>query len=334
MKFSIIIPVYNSSVYLKRCIDSILNQTYKELEIILVNDGSTDDSGTICEEFASKENRIKVIHQKNSGTSQARNTGLNFSVGDYVLFMDNDDYWTTNDGLYKIASQLKESQADVLIFDAAIEYDSGVNHKGISNFQRDRILGKSPEIALAELIENNKLVRAVWTKVIKNTLIQENNIQFPVGKRNEDTDFTAQLILVAKSYDWFNYYFYTWVKTGISQSSTRVSYQSMKDLEYILISNIKKSETISNVELKEDFLSYLAYPYSVLIGQAKEFQKRKKSKDSKEIIYNLKKYQFVLNSDKNPNIKLLKKIYNIFGFRLVVWLLGIMMEKTYKKQGA
>ena len=93
---SIIIPVYNVAVYLPRCLDSILAQTYKNLEIILVDDGSKDNSGKVCDEYALKDSRIKVIHQKNQGVSVARNAGLRIAKGDYIGFVDSDDYIETN----------------------------------------------------------------------------------------------------------------------------------------------------------------------------------------------------------------------------------------------
>ena len=89
---SVIIPVYNVEEYLHECVDSVINQTYKNLQIILVDDGSTDSSGKICDEYAENDKRITVVHQKNGGLSVARNTGLSNAHGDYVYFLDSDDY--------------------------------------------------------------------------------------------------------------------------------------------------------------------------------------------------------------------------------------------------
>ena len=91
-KISVIVPVYKAEKFLSNCIKSILNQTYHDLEVILVDDGSPDSSGQICEEYAKKDNRIKVIHQKNAGVAAARNVGLDLATGDYITFVDSDDY--------------------------------------------------------------------------------------------------------------------------------------------------------------------------------------------------------------------------------------------------
>ena len=114
---SIIVPVYNVEPFISECINSILIQSYKNFELILVNDGSTDNSPTICEQYASKDKRIKVIHKANGGLSDARNWGLKFSSGEYVVFRDSDDYWNDCDALFSLYSLLnKYSEVDVVFF--------------------------------------------------------------------------------------------------------------------------------------------------------------------------------------------------------------------------
>jgi glycosyltransferase involved in cell wall biosynthesis len=113
---SIIVPVYNVEPFISECINSILIQSYKNFELILVNDGSTDNSPTICEQYASKDKRIKVIHKANGGLSDARNWGLKFSSGEYVVFLDSDDYWNDCDALFSLYSLLnKYSEVDVVL---------------------------------------------------------------------------------------------------------------------------------------------------------------------------------------------------------------------------
>jgi len=99
MKVSVIIPVYNVEPYLERCVKSVVGQTYQELEIILVDDGSKDGSGKLCDKLADSDSRIKVVHQKNQGLSGARNTGIRQATGEYVVFLDSDDEWLLSDGL-------------------------------------------------------------------------------------------------------------------------------------------------------------------------------------------------------------------------------------------
>ena len=99
---SCIIPVYNTEKYLHRCIDSVLAQTYKDFELLLIDDGSTDSSGTICDEYAAKDARVRVFHKENGGVSSARNLGLYHAQGEWIIVMDSDDYWHCNYALEKL----------------------------------------------------------------------------------------------------------------------------------------------------------------------------------------------------------------------------------------
>ena len=113
-KISVIVPVYNCKKYIKKCVDSIINQTFKDLEIILIDDGSTDESGKICDELKLKDSRIKVIHQENKGVSAARNEGVKASSGDYISFVDGDDY--LSEDMYEfLYDNLKKSGADISV---------------------------------------------------------------------------------------------------------------------------------------------------------------------------------------------------------------------------
>ncbi len=118
-KISVIIPVYNVENYLRECVDSVLNQTFSDYEIILVDDGSTDISGKICDKYAVKDDRVNVIHKKNGGLSNARNVGLKKAVGEYIYFLDSDDYIKT-DALEKLYNTAISEKADVVFFDGDV----------------------------------------------------------------------------------------------------------------------------------------------------------------------------------------------------------------------
>ena len=336
MKFSFVIPVYNVEKTIERCVKSITSQTYQDMEILLVNDGSLDASGEICEQLANQDARIKVIHQHNAGSSSARNNGIRSASGEYVLFMDSDDYWSEKlTILDEIADQLKESSADVLIYDVTKSISGKEEYQGVANFDRSQVLGQSPEIALKKLIASNKLMRSAWSKVIKMKLIKEYNLHFLDGKGVEDIPFTADLIRVAKSYDWYNYYVYVYVKAGAgtSLSSSRISAQKLKDSYDNMKYSYNQGLLISDLEVRKLYFSYLAYPYAVLLGQAKEANKRNVL-DSDTILKKLGLYRELLTYNLNPQCQLIACFYKIGGYDLTVKTLGIMMGRTYRKQGA
>ena len=132
-KISIIVPIYNCELYLERCIESIVGQTYDNIEVLLIDDGSTDSSGKICDIFAKKDSRIKVYHKKNGGVSSARNFGIEKSTGDWISFVDSDD-WVEKDFCYKMIDKLLDSEYNLAICAYKRVYDSKVEFQNLNKF--------------------------------------------------------------------------------------------------------------------------------------------------------------------------------------------------------
>lgn len=190
-KISVIIPIYNVEPYLAECLDSVIHQTYKNLEIILVNDGSTDACPQICEDYAAQDHRIVLIHKKNGGLSDARNAGLAIATGDYISFVDSDDLLSLD--FYQILLQtLIENEADIVECDfVKFEDELKVAKKDI--LQEVEIY--ETEIALFQLL-NGPLSIVVWNKIYKRNVV--NGIEFPFGKINEDAFWTYKVFAKAK----------------------------------------------------------------------------------------------------------------------------------------
>ena len=185
-KISIIIPIYNSEDFLDRCIHSILNQTEKDIEIILVNDGSKDKSSAICDEYAQKDSRIKVIHQENQGVSVARNNALSIANGDFVGFVDSDDYIHPQ-MFEKLLKTANETQADIVMCDTLTVYDNKKTKDDTITQLSQNITLKKQNISPKLLLE---LAGSACRCIYRNTLITTENIQFPQGiKFSEDRIF-------------------------------------------------------------------------------------------------------------------------------------------------
>lgn len=183
---SIIVPVYNAEKYICRCVESILKQSYCDFELILVDDGSMDSSLELCTLFAQKDSRIRVIHQKNQGVSSARNCGISIARGDYIAFVDIDDY-IHKDMLKKMLFQIQNTDAEIAVCDSvAVLSDDEMELETIHTLEDNRILEKNlvhPSI----LVE---LAGAVWRCLYSADLIRKNNIIFPLGlKISEDRIF-------------------------------------------------------------------------------------------------------------------------------------------------
>ena len=190
---SIIVPVYNVERYLEKCVNSIINQTYKNLEIILVDDGATDSSGNMCDELAKSDNRIKVYHKENGGLSDARNYGVERATGDYIGFVDSDDY-IDSEMYEKLYEAIKRENADVAECSLKVIYPGKIEL--FTDEKYYKVLGKTEY--LEEYLTIKKVFGSVWTKLIKSDVAKK--LVFPKGKLYEDTYYAYDLIKIANSF--------------------------------------------------------------------------------------------------------------------------------------
>ncbi len=190
---SIIVPVYNVEKYLKKCVDSIVNQTYKNLEIILVDDGATDNSGKICDELVELDNRIKVYHKKNGGLSDARNYGVERATGDYIGFVDSDDYIDAE--MYeKLYEAIKKENVDVAECNLKIVYPEKTD---LFTDQKYYQICNKQEY-LEEYLKIEKIFGSACVRLTKADIAKK--LKFPVGKLYEDTYYAYDLIGIVDKY--------------------------------------------------------------------------------------------------------------------------------------
>ncbi|NIK78176.1 glycosyltransferase involved in cell wall biosynthesis [Paenibacillus castaneae] len=173
---SIIVPIYNAEQYLARCVNSIINQTYKNIEIVLVNDGSQDSSGVICDEFADKDNRIKAIHISNKGVSHARNVGIDNTSGNYIQFVDSDDYIEPN-MVELLVKYITDHDVDLIICGhTSIDANNNLEERARMN---DAIYSSKNEIYFKLLdCRNSSFMNPPWNKLYKSNIIKTYNIRF------------------------------------------------------------------------------------------------------------------------------------------------------------
>ena len=209
MDLSIVIPTYNVEEFLRNCLKSVLDQDIESsrYEILVVNDGSTDSSGTIAEEVASKHPNIRVIHQKNQGLSGARNTGIREAIGKYIYFLDSDDYISRNTLGY-LLDVLETYKLDLLgvkeLVTSRLDLYDPANFKDIKNEEVQVTDG------ISFIAENNYINNAWWYFIRRDYLLQ-SHLQFPVGRFVEDANFTAKLLIHANRIayiplDFYRYY--------------------------------------------------------------------------------------------------------------------------------
>jgi len=185
---SIIIPVYNVEEYITRCVDSILGQTFTDWECILVDDGSTDRSGQICDEYSKKDKRIHVLHQSNNGVAKARQRGIQEALGEYSIHADGDD-WMEHDAIRLLYEMAKKNNADIVIGDFVIEHANGEKA-----YCKQCIEGYTSQKVLRKILRE-ELFGALWHKLIRHNLYKLYNIEFhPQINYCEDVLVCAQLM--------------------------------------------------------------------------------------------------------------------------------------------
>jgi len=214
-KISIIIPVYNVENYLEKCLDSILAQTFQDFNVYIVDDGSTDKTGDICDEYGKKDQRITVIHKKNEGVSVARNTAIELATGDYFLFFDGDDH-VRPECLEELYETITYQKADAVLYGYYLEKDGVVVQTHLPQMKKSQYEGKEIMTDLVPRFigvsfrdikrwiqgEKDALKKentALWRSMVKGDLIRRNNIRFkPQLRVGEDTCFTTEYLSCAK----------------------------------------------------------------------------------------------------------------------------------------
>ena len=219
-KISVVVPVYNIKKYLERCISSLTNQTYRNIEICIVDDGSTDGSDIICDELAANDDRIKVFHQKNSGPSIARNKGLDMSTGDYIFFMDSDDYIKSETFSF-LLNEMKKNNADISCCAARRVDENGLDSPYLE--EKEYLLNR--EQALEHCMFRNTIGSVVWAKLYKKKLF--DGVRFPEHKNAEDEFVVYRLVANSDRVVYTGKYMYSLFEHSDSLCSTGKNYVCM-----------------------------------------------------------------------------------------------------------
>ena len=229
-KLSIIIPIYNVECYLHDCVNSILSQTYQNCELILVDDGSPDGCGKICDEYAGKDHRVKVIHKSNGGSASARNAGLSIATGDYITFVDGDD-WIEYDGYEKMMRCAEETDSDIVMSDFTIQKADGtcsIRKEGFNN---------PNSVELIKAMMTGGLHGSNCNKIYRRSLVTENDIHFIDGADyTEDLAFNIKLLTLTTkiAYLPIAYYHYCIYDSSMSHAMVDPDKARKKDLQKVV----------------------------------------------------------------------------------------------------
>jgi glycosyltransferase involved in cell wall biosynthesis len=249
--FSIIIPVYNVEDYIRSCIDSVLSQTFADYECILVDDGSTDNSPAICDEYAAKYPHIKVIHGQNKGLSGARNGGIKESTGEYIVFLDSDDLFASNEALKNLYERTEELKNDII-------YNSNINLFNETDslhcdYIDKRIFKCEPKKFYKEAEKDSRMLTTVWLFVIKRDFLYAHDLFFREGILLEDLHWSPRVTAFADviAVNHSSFYAYRQQRAGsiISTKSPKMLYDGVLILHDMIdwITNRYKNEKYKNI---------------------------------------------------------------------------------------
>ncbi len=320
MFFSIILPVYNVEKYLKECVNSILSQTFKDYEIILVDDGAKDNSPAICDEFAAADERVKVIHKPNGGQSTARNAGLEKATGEYVIYLDSDDFITDNTFLEDIYNKAKETDGDIVLYKYAKYIDeTKVLEKCTFTLDFAENISDSDELLLT-LVKKDAYYGMAWVKAFRRSMAVDNGVVFDTNLICEDMDWYFNLVLCAEKISAVDKSYIAYRQRAGSVTSTL----KLKNLTDYIFTMEKWAEKIQSADINETkkkaLMGALAKYYSnmfITYIRVKDPEKKKHIKRIKDISY-------ILDYSMSDRPLKMRKIYKIAGFAGVTGMLKIL----------
>ncbi len=315
-KISIVIPVYNVENYIEECLESILSQTFQDFEVICINDGSTDSSGNILDEFSQKDSRIKVFHCENKGAAQARNYGFTKAIGNYVLFFDSDDFLSERNCLELFYKKATESDADITICKSQRLNQTTGELKALESVIREEFLNDKTVFSPRDISKHifQFCIGWPWDKLYKRDFIQNNNLIFQDLRQSNDTFFVLFSLTKANKIATISNILITHRYHNNSLAATRVKkpecfYLALKKL----FNELKNSKNYKNFE--QSFINYCTtFPLwhiesikdeaskKVMIKLCKKLAKEIKIKTfNQEYFYDLEKYQkFNFYINQNP----------------------------------
>lgn len=324
-KLSFILPIYKVEAYLPQCVDSILSQATEDCEIILVDDGSPDGCGAICDRYAESYEIVKVIHKPNGGLSDARNAGFDQAQGKYVLFVDSDDYLEP-DAVSQILHWIDTTDADVAFLQSRKVYPDGTSEPMGENLIREEILGKSREEVLRFLVTRPKFPASAWGKIYRRAFLREHGFHYPYDRRlSEDLMHSLDLFLTAEKFDCleFPYYCYRQNRAGSICNTVNARYYFDTFLFVTEAAERFAENKLAVSETAALALSFAAYEYAILVWQMLDLT----GEDRKRAEAMLQQYRWVLKYGQSVKTKLVRFAVSCLGLKGAAKLLDWYMAR-------
>lgn len=325
MKVSFILPIYNVEKYLSECVESILVQTYRDFEILLVDDGSPDNCPALCDEWAKKDSRIKALHKSNGGLSDARNYGLEHAQGDYVVFVDSDDFWVNKDCLENLMNVVDvHPECDFIGFNCSYYYSDTKTFKKWVAYDESLSKPTDKDTVLCSLVASGTFPMSACLKIIKRKSLSEINLHFIKGLLSEDIPWFIDLLEGAKKCMFINDYIYAYRQGVVGSISNSFSVRNFNSILRIIDNELQKLEGRTFNEKTKDYIkSFLAYELCICLGGLGQLEKSVRN----EYYEKLKPYKWLLKFCQNPKVKKVSILNSLVGFRLTRFFLEFYFSR-------
>ncbi len=324
MKVSFIVPIYNVEKYLSECVESILAQTYSDFEMLLVDDGSPDNCPALCDDWATKDSRIKVLHKPNGGLSDARNYGLNHAQGDYVVFVDSDDFWVEKDCLEQLMNVVDAHlECDFIGFNCSYYYSDTKTYKKWVAYNESLSVPTDKNIVICSLVASGTFPMSACLKIIKRKSLSDMGLRFIKGTIAEDIPWFIDLLEGSKKCMFVNQYIYAYRQNVAGSITASGNPKSTSDLFAIVKNEVAKMKNRSIAKDAKDALySFLAYEFCILLTAS--------SRMSKEIRKELMNYKWLLDYTSNPKVRKAAFVNKLFGIKVTELVLKFYTDHLRK----
>lgn len=319
-KFSIIIPIYKVEKYLRTCVDSVLSQTFRDIEVVLVDDGSPDGCPAICDEYAAADSRVTVIHKENGGLSDARNVGLLAATGEYVIFLDSDDYYLSADFLKAISERVTKTGCDAVFFKRRKYFDETDTLMPPPE-PFPQTVGMTCAEVLANLSEQDMLDASACMKAIRRAFLLNNQLFFKKGMVCEDIEcfFRFASLLESVALLDFPAYCYRIREGSISHSLTEKNIRDMCFPITAYADAIRDGCTRNKAAL----LNYMAYQYYCILGLTHSVLRGNVRRD---FFKTLRKYRWLTEYSISKKTKKCALLMRLLGIRISSVIMGIYIR--------
>ncbi len=323
-RFSIVIPVYKTEAYLDHCVESVVAQTFTDFEIILVDDGSPDRCGAMCDIWADRDSRIRVLHQENGGLSAARNAGIRCASGDYVMFLDSDDWWAEDTVLASVAQNLQRTDADVLSFN----YQKAYNGVPEPPYFSQSLPSSDAAETLEQIMRHGRWINGACNKAVRRRMILQENLFFRTGITSEDIDWTIRLAICADKFAFENVsvFIYRQIASSISHSMSTQKVECLHDNVWECVRLIQGADSSKVRWLRE----YTAYQYGTLLHNVALLPEEQRSE---RLISGARDLRWLLDCSDNQKVRLLRICVSAMGLQGTLWMLRMrqrILDRTGK----